>query len=227
MLPSSQPFVIAQLPPQHRRALVVAGVLALALHALLLLRWPALSQQVRAGTAVGAVNMRIIAPPAAPAAPVVPPQPSEEIESPPQVPTPTPTVDTEPKPSPAARPRRVANPKPATVEAPSRGAAEGSMEPTASLLAPPPMGDFGGSRSTIPLEPSLDGEAADQARQFFARAGEPLPARVPRAATLKYKVQGHLGAGLSQAPSPWHGAARMKSTRPTGSPRCRLWTHCA
>ena len=49
--PLSQPLVPARLPPQHRRALMVAAALALAVHALLLLRWPALTQQVRAGSA--------------------------------------------------------------------------------------------------------------------------------------------------------------------------------
>ena len=73
------------------------------------------------------------------------------------------------------------------------------MDPTASLLAPPPLGDFGGSRSTVPLKPSLEGEAAEQARQF-AQAGEPLPARVPRAATLQYRLQGQLNGAPVTGP---------------------------
>ena len=214
--PLSQPLVPARLPPQHRRALVVAAALALALHALLLLRWPALTQQVRAGSAVGTVSTRIIAPPEPMATPQVP----EEVAAAPPVPAAVPQA--RPRPRPAARPRRAAPPEPTPAEAPSRGATGGVMDPTASLLAPPPLGDFGGSRSTVPLKPSLEGEAAEQARQF-AQAGEPLPARVPRAATLQYRLQGQLNG----APSPWPGAARTRSTRPTGSLPRPPSAHCA
>ena len=84
--PLSQPLVPARLPPQHRRALMVAAALALAVHALLLLRWPALTQQVRAGSAVGTVSTRIIAPPAAPPEPMATPQVPEEVAAPPPVP---------------------------------------------------------------------------------------------------------------------------------------------
>lgn len=195
--PLSQPFVPARLPPQHRRALVVAAALALALHAMLLLRWPALTQQVRAGSAVGTVSTRIIAPPAAPPEPMATPQVPEEVAAPPPVPAAVPQA--RPRPRPAARPRRAAPPEPAPAEAPSRGAAGGVMDPTASLLAPPPLGDFGGSRSTVPLKPSLEGEAAQQARQF-AQAGEPLPARVSRAATLQYRLQGQLNGAPVTGP---------------------------
>lgn len=53
------------------------------------------------------------------------------------------------------------------------------------------MGDFGGSRPQVPVTASLEGEDAEQALQF-AQSGEPVPATLPRGATLEYKAQGQL-----------------------------------
>lgn len=189
-----QPLALPALSPRHRRALGVALVLALGLHAALLLRWSLPNQLVRAGASVGTVSTRMIAPPAPPSLPVAPEEPAPEPVVEPITPPPTPEARPapRPKPKPAQRTRPAPAKAPAPVTPPSAlGAADGSLDPRASLLAPPPMGDFGGSRSSTPVKASLEGEDAEHALQF-ARTGEPVPASLPRGATLEYKAQGQL-----------------------------------
>lgn len=187
-----QPLALPALWPRHRRALGVALVLALGLHAALLLRWSLPSQLVRAGASVGTVSTRMIAPPAPPSLPVAPEEPAPEPVVEPITPPPTPEARPAPRPKPAQRTRTAPPKAPAPVTPPSAlGAAEGSLDPRASLLAPPPMGDFGGSRPQVPVTASLEGEDAEQALQF-AQSGEPVPATLPRGATLEYKAQGQL-----------------------------------
>lgn len=188
------------LPPAHPRGLIVATVLALALHAALLLRWPAMNLQARAGAALGTIDTRIIAPTPAPTpAPTAPPEEVEEPVAEPSVPTPAAEArPTTPKPRRAARPRPAA-PTAEPAATPSRGASGGVMDPTASLLSPPSMGEFGGSRSSVPLQAILEGEAGEQALQFAA-SGEAVPATVPRGATLQYQARGSLEGVAAEGP---------------------------
>ena len=194
------------LPPQ-RRALTLTSAAVIALHGLLLLGLPRLDSMVRAGTAQGSFVTRVIAPAAPPASPepasespALPETPSEPQAEPVAVqPAEQPAPAPNPRPAPAKR-RPAAPPviseSPSTDDAPpqptARGAAGGSDSPLASLFDAAPKGAFGGSRPDVPTQPSLEGEAAEQAIAF-AGMGESHAAIVPRGATLGYRVSGTLG----------------------------------
>ena len=200
--------------PFNRRGLALATALALALHAALLLGWPALRLPVRAGAELGTMSTRLIAPPAAPtAAPVAPAAPQARPEpAPPPPPKPAPKPRSSPKPRPTPTPRPAATPEPPPEAAPAdsppspspppRGAAGGQSDaPIASLLQAHTGADFGGGKSqSAPARLSLEGEAAQQALAV-AQEGDMQAAVVPRGATLTYRVQGQLGGQPVQASS--------------------------
>ncbi|MDO5291033.1 MAG: DUF3108 domain-containing protein, partial [Pseudomonadota bacterium] len=98
-----------------------------------------------------------------------------------------------PKPRPApAKPRPAQSPaEPAPPAVTARGAEGGSESPTASLFDAPSLASFGGSRSDVPVQASLDGDDMRLALQWAAE-GEPQPVQVPRGATLTYQASGTL-----------------------------------
>ncbi|MDO5624830.1 MAG: DUF3108 domain-containing protein [Pseudomonadota bacterium] len=192
MRTAALPLLPPLLPAAPRRALVLATAAALGLHAVLLLGWPSFNTPVRAGASHGTVTTRVIvqAPPAPPAPPE-PPAPEPTPAPPPPPPTPRPDARPAPKPAPTPAPRQATPPKPASAPATARGAAGGSDSLFASLLDAPPLASFGGTRPDVPFQPPLDGEDARLALQWAA-TGEPLPAVVPRGATLTYQASGTL-----------------------------------
>lgn len=182
------------LPAQRARpgALALAVVLAVALHAALLLGWYGLTQQLRAGSALGSMSTRLIAaaPQPAPAAPETQAQP--QTPAPPSPPKPAPRPTPKPKPRPAKPAPSQANPTPPSAPPQTaRGVEGGSTSPFASLLDAAPIADFGGGRASTPDQPLLDDTAATEARAFGLKGDAP-PATVPRGATLGYRATGTL-----------------------------------
>jgi len=151
--------------------LLAVVALVVAVHALLLVGLPHWPLKAPARSQSAAFVTRLVAPPA--------PEPAE-------VPAPTAAP---PQPQ-AQRPSRAPRPKPPPA-APQPEIKNDADAPT-SLLAPPPLASFGGSREPTPIQPPLLASEAAAALQFAASAGD-APVRVAPAATISYQSSGQIG----------------------------------
>ena len=163
-------------------------MLVIAVHALLLLGLPHLSQNALPGSDAGTFITRLIAPPtAAPTAepkPIAAPPPEPQLK---QAPAPV-RRPPEPRVKHKTEPAMTSLPTPAErALAPER--ALGGVAPAVSMFTPKPLGDFGGRTAPTPITPPIAANETASALEVAKEAGD-APIRIPRATDLSYQASG-------------------------------------